>query len=89
MKHIALVIIFIALLFSTAMPAGYEGELQPQKLEVGVFAEQWTVLGALPLFAEDTVRRKVLEQFILSQVFDTDAWLYPVGVGYSHYSWEN
>jgi hypothetical protein len=88
MKHIALVIIFIALLFSTAMPAGYEGELQPQKLEVGVFAEQWTVLGALPLFAEDTVRRKVLEQFILSQVFDTDAWLYPVGVGYSHYSWE-
>jgi|GEM_PF-4917745 len=50
--------------------------------------DQWIVLGAMPLYEEDSVRRDVVEQFLAKHIFADTITTYPIVVGYSQYAWK-
>lgn len=59
-----------------------------KKVKENKFVEDWIVLGAMPLYEEDSVRRAVVETFLSKHIFTDTIITYPIVVGFDKYEWQ-
>ena len=58
-----------------------------KKITHGRFIEDWIVLGPIPLYEEDSVRRELVQKFLFEHLFADSIVTNPIVSGYSRYDW--